>query len=314
MFSQIDFRIHDDKIEVAGQEFLLGELTVDILSISPQEFEAMYALSQNLDEESIQKLHDMLMSKKLFQLILESGKLYPAENYQRIVSDIYSFNETMFWFIDQALMHLKKLDSENYAAALYDFYSQPNLDKMMVNHFRNGAHTFTLFDTIDVRYVPDTIPNQPDTYVIYEVYSVKYLQAFLKMDFMKAIMNGHTIRRCKNCKRFFLLTKGYKTDYCDRPIEGKKNRTCRNQGAKNKAKEKAANNPVIHSYTNAYQRITADKQRGNITVEDWKKAKSKIADLRDMAISGRFSDREVDAQMQSEALYQSLGIVKIGGR
>lgn len=274
----------------------------------------MYALSQNLDEGNTQKLHDMLMNRKLFQLITESSNLYPAEIYQRIVSDIYSFNETMFWFIDQALMHLKKLDSENYAAALYDFYSQPNLDKMMVNHFRNSAHAFTLFDNIDVRYVPDMIPNQPDTYVIYEVYSVKYLQAFLKMDFMKAIMNGHTIRRCKNCKRFFLLTKGYKTDYCDRPIEGKPYRTCRNQGAKNKAKEKAANNPVIHSYTNAYQRITADKQRGNITVADWKKAKGRIADLRDMAISGRISDKEVDAQMQSEALYQSLEIVKKGGR
>ena len=51
MFSQIDFRIHDDKIEVAGQELLLGDLTVDILSISPQEFETMFALSQDLTEQ-----------------------------------------------------------------------------------------------------------------------------------------------------------------------------------------------------------------------------------------------------------------------
>ena len=314
MFNQIDFRIHDNKIEVAGKEFLLGELTVDILSISPQDFNAMYQLSQTLDYGNIQALHNILMNRKLFQLISEREQLYPAETYKRIISDIYSFNQTMFWFIDKGLMHLKKLDSENYAAALYDFYSNPGIDKMMVNHFRNEEHAFTLFDNIDVRYVPDMIPNQPDTHVIYEVYSVKYLQAFLKMDFMKAIMNGHTIRRCKNCKRFFLLTKGYKTDYCDRPIEGNPHRTCRNQGAKNKAKEKAANNPVIHSYTNAYQRITADKQRGNISVEDWRKAKSRIADLRDMATSGRLSDKEVDAQMQSDVLYPSLGIVKKGGR
>ncbi len=313
MFNQIDFRIYNNKIEVAGKEFLLGELTVDILSISPQEFEVMYALSQNLNADNLQKLHSMLMERQLFKLT-DDGREYPPEAYKQIISDIYSFNQTMFWFIDKGLMHLKKLDSENYAAALYDFYSHPSLDKMMVNLFRNERHTFTLFDNIDVRYVPDMILNQPDTYVIYEVYSVKYLQAFLKMDFMKAIMNGHTIRRCKNCKRFFLLTNGYKTDYCDRPIEGKPHRTCRNQGAKNRAKEKAANNPVIHSYTNAYQRITADKQRGNISAEDWRKAKQRIVDLRDMAISGRLSDREVNAQMQSNALYQSLGIVKKGGR
>ncbi|MDD3833555.1 MAG: DUF6076 domain-containing protein, partial [Oscillospiraceae bacterium] len=94
----------------------------------------------------------------------------------------------------------------------------------------------------------------------------------------------------------------------------KPHRTCRNQGAKNKEKEKAANNPVIRSYTNAYQRITADKQRGNISVKDWENAKRKIIDLRDMAVSGLLSDREVDAQMQSAALYPSLGITKKGGR
>lgn len=314
MFRQIDFRIHDDKIEVSGQEFLLGELTVDILSISPQEFEAMYALSQNLDGGNIQKLHDMLMGRKLFQLISQKDNFYPAQTYQQIVSDIYSFNETMFWFIDKALMHLKKLDSENYAAALYGFYANPRADKMMVNHFRHGTHAFTLFDNIDVRYVPDTIPTQTDTYVIYEVYSVKYLQAFLKMDFMKAIMNGHTIRRCKNCKRFFLLTKGYKTDYCDRPIEGKKNRTCHNQGAKNMAKENAANNPIILSYTYAYHRITADKYRGNITEDEWKAAKKRLADLRDMGISSRLTYKEVNDQMKSAVLYPSLGITKKSGR
>lgn len=309
MFSQINFRIHDDKIEVADKEFLLGQLTVDILSISPQEFEEMYALSKDPTANNLKSLHGMLMERELFKLIADD-RAYPAETYRRIISDIYSFNQTMFWFIDKGLMHLKKLDSENYAAALYDFYSHPSADRMMVNHFRNAEHEFTLFDTIDVRYVPAEIPNRLDTYVIYEVYSVKYLQAFLKMDFMKAIIHGHTIRRCKNCKCFFLLTKGYKTDYCDRPIESKPHRTCRNQGAKNRAKEKAANNPVIHSYTNAYQRITADKQRGNISIEDWQKAKSRIADLRDMAISGRLSDKEVDAQMQSEVLYPSLGIAK----
>lgn len=309
MFSQIDFRIHDDKIELAGQEFLLGDLTVDILSITPQEFETMYAFSQDLNADNMNKLHDMLMERKLFQLVTH-GRKHTAEKYKEIISDIYSFNQTMFWFIDNGLMHLKTLDSENYAAALYDFYTHPNLDKMMINHFRNEGHTFTLFDQIHVRYVPDMIPNQPDAYVIYEVYSVKYLQAFLKMDFMKAIMQGHTIRRCKNCKQFFLLTKGYKTDYCDRQIAGRPHRTCRNQGAKNKAKEKASNNPVIKSYTHAYQRITADKQRGNISEEDWKKAKKKIADLRDMAISGLLTDREVEVQMKSAVLYPTLGIAK----
>ena len=112
MFSQIDFRIHDNKIEVAGQEFLLGDLTVDILSISPQKFETMHALSQGSNTDNLKRLHGMLMERKLFQLISD-GRTHPAEKYIEIIGDVYSFNQTMFWFIDNALMHLKTLDSEN---------------------------------------------------------------------------------------------------------------------------------------------------------------------------------------------------------
>ena len=287
------------------------------------------------------ELHTILMIRKLFQNIAqpmpfdEMDKLYefecgekiqqsnhyawreffpPIEKLCDIVDDIYSFNETMFWFIDNFLMKLKKLDSENYAAALYDFYTRPNLYKIMVNPERNNGQSYTWFDTIDVQYVPREVPGDPGHYAIYEYYAVTYLQAFLKMDFMKAIMNGHIIRRCKNCHHLFMLTKGYHTDYCDRPLPGNPKRNCRNQGAKIIAKEKAANNPVIHSYNRAYQRITADKQRGRISVEEWKKAKRRILDLRDETISGKHSDRELDAMLQTEPLYASLNIIRKGGR
>lgn len=319
MFERIDFYIHDNKIEVGGKEFLLGELTADMLDVTPAEFGKMNTLCESIptenDQESMRQLHELLMKRKLFQLISEQDALGTADRYREIVGDIYSFNQTMFHFIDKFVMRLRKLDVKNYAAALYDFYTHPSLDKMMVNFFRDGFHSFTLFDEIEVRYVPREVPASPGRYAVYEIYAVRHLQAFLKMDFMKAIMNGHTIRRCKNCKRFFLLTKGYKTDYCDRPIEGKPHRNCRNQGAKNKAKEKAANNPVIHSYTNAYQRITADKERGNISEEDWRKAKREIIDLKDRAISGGLTDLQLEETMKSKQLYDSLGIVrKRGGK
>lgn len=312
MFQEFDFYIHDESIEVGGSDFLLGELTCDILNITPEEFKKIWSLTEQLKDnqkgDKLAELHAYLMKCRLFQLIGEENKIGSIKQYEQIVSDIYSFNQTMFWFIDRYIMHLKKLDSENYAAALFDFYHSSNLDKMMVNLFRDGTHAFTLFDHVNVRYEPREISGQAGNYAIYEVYSVNYLQAFLKMDFMKAIMSGHIFRRCKNCKRFFLLTRGYKTDYCDRPLADNPKRTCRQQGAKNIAKEKAQNNPVIQSYGRAYRRITADKNRGNITDMEWDMAKRKLADLRDMAVSGRMRDSEVEAEMQSEKLYRSLDI------
>lgn len=318
MFERIDFYIHDEHIEVGGKNFLLGELSADLLNIEPNEFGEICDLSKQLDDDSdqskIKRLHSLLMQRELFQLIAKPNVLGTPMQYRQIVSDIYSFNQTIFRFIDEFLMHLKKLDTENYAAALYDFYHHPSLDKLMVNHFRDELHRFTLFDNVDVRYEPRELPDKPGNYGIYEVYSAKYLQGFLKMDFMKAIMVGHIIRRCKNCKRFFLLTQGYHTDYCDRPLADNPKRNCRNQGAKNIAKEKAENNPVIRSYNRAYQRITADKQRERITVEDWKKAKRKIRDLKDEAITGKYTDQVLEAMLQPEQLYVSLKIVRKGGR
>lgn len=320
MFDRFSFCIHDTQIEFdndTGNVFMLGEHTTNILNVSPNEYIHMRDLSNKYsdgDKNAEAELRSLLLQHKLFQLVSPANRDWPAEKYRRIVDDIYSFNQTMFWFIDKFLMNLKKLDPENYAAALFAFYTDPSLDKMMVSDLQEWRTHFSLFDTVDVRFMPREIPNEPSNYAIYEVYTVETLQAFLKMDFMKAIMAGHIIRRCKNCRRFFLLTKGYHTEYCDRPLEDNPKRNCRNQGAKNTAKEKAANNPVIHSYTRAYQRVTADKQRGRITAEDWTRVKHMIRDLRDMAIAGKYTDRELDELLQSESLYASMNIQRRGGR
>lgn len=318
MFEKIAFRIQGKQIEVEGKIFLLGELTTDILNITPEEFDRLYALSERLgageDRESMKAIYKLLKEHRLFQLLAPRGVWWNADKFREIVSDIYSFNQTMFWFIDHYLMRLKKLDPENYAAALYDFYTDPNLDKMMVNYLRGEKHSFTLFDHIEVRFIPMEIPDKPDNYAVCEVYSSETLQGFLKMDFMKAVMAEHVIRRCQNCKRFFLLAQGYKTIYCDRPLEDNPKRTCRQQGAKNLAKQKAAGNPVLRGYNKAYQRITADKNRGRITEEEWRAAKRTIADIRDMAKAGRLTDRETEARMQPQALYQALNITRRGGR
>ena len=85
-------------------------------------------------------------------------------------------------------------------------------------------------------------------------------------------------------------------------------RTCRQQGAKNIAKEKAKNNPVLQCHNRAYRRITADKRRGNITEIDWRRAKQRLADLRDMATSGRLRDVEIERLTSSDELYAYLGI------
>jgi hypothetical protein len=233
-----------------------------------------------------------------------------AHKYREIVHDIYAFNRTMFWFIDQYLGRLKKLDEKNCAAALYDFLHNPRREKMIVNPISDDGQIFTIFDPVNVQYIPREVPGTSGEFMIFEYYQIEHLQSFLKVDFYHAFKAGHLIRRCKNCHKFFLLTQGFNTVYCDRPIPGRPHRNCRNQGAKNIANMNTKDNPVRREHNRAYGRVNTDCNRGHITIEERDHARNRLIDLRDEGLSGKYTDAELSALMQSEALYKSLGIVR----
>jgi len=229
-----------------------------------------------------------------------------AQRYQNIIHDIYAFNNAMFWFIDRFVKYLDKMDKGNYAEAFYRFSLNETIreDRAFPAY---EARIFTVDDTLLVQYVPRK-KQDGEGFAIYECFKVERLQSFLKLDLYRALMVGHIIRQCKNCRMFFLLTQGFHTEYCDRPIPDRPHRNCRNQGAKNIAKEKTWSNPVLRSYQRAYNRVNTDYNRGRISLEERTRTRAKLVDLRDEAISGKYRDAEVDALMQPGQLYPSLGV------
>jgi len=228
-----------------------------------------------------------------------------SRKYQQLVHDIYAFNNSIFAFIDMFVEELDKMDKTHYAEALYKFSTDGFMqDRMGIPDYEERI--LSVSDALSVQYVPRKTPG--GSHAIYECFHVERLQSFLKLDFYRALMAGHIIRRCKNCKLFFLSTNSIHTKYCDRPIPGKPHRNCRNQGAKNIAKEKARNNPVLRSYQQAYNRVNTDFNRGRITVEERDRARKRLIDLRDEAVSGKHRDAGVDALMQPDCLYPSLKI------
>lgn len=314
MFFEFDVYINKDKIEVSGQEFKLGELTCDILNIKPDEYSDMSDLAKQIKKSpqkaDVQKLYNLLKKRKLFNLIDTYCDVMFAEKYVSIVGDIYAFNQTIFWFIQERLMKMDKLSPTEYANELWNFYTHPRINKMMVNYL-SCEFNFNFFDEVKVKYMPRVLPDDKRNCAIYEIFTIDKLQTFLKMDFMKALSVGHSYRRCKNCNDIFMITQYYKTDYCDKPLKDNPTRTCRQQGAKNIAKEKAENNPIIQTYNKAYRRINADKHRENITASDWERVKERLVDLRDMAMTGKYRDDEFEEITQSKVLYAELGIEKI---
>lgn len=78
-----------------------------------------------------------------------------------------------------------------------------------------------------------------------------------------------SIKRCKNCGKYFTLKGDYATDYCDR-IPDKEKYTCKKIAAIATRKEKLNNNPIIKEYEKAYKRMYARNTNHKITSEEFK--------------------------------------------
>lgn len=105
--------------------------------------------------------------------------------YERILSDIQSFNNTIYNFIDLYLSKLKKLNSNNYASALLNFLNHPNAHKLIANPIKETG-LFTNADSVTLRYIPRETLKGSGEFKIYEYFEVQSLQTLLKTDFYKA--------------------------------------------------------------------------------------------------------------------------------
>lgn len=117
----------------------------------------------------------------------ENWELYykTASLYKPVIDDIFNFNKTMYYFVNDFLSHLKKLDPENFAAAYYDFLTNPMAYKMIANPIMNEYMSYTSADFLEMNMIPKEITDGCGEYVIAEYYHVDRLQSFFKGRFSK---------------------------------------------------------------------------------------------------------------------------------
>ena len=321
MYRTILFYVGKKHIILNEQAFTLGQLTAEILNISPNEYHQLKALLIQSEEEinryrqtkdadhwynanqHLSQLDHHLCHYQLFRLIkdelyspsgaesfltrllqqtLEGFEPVPQEEleyrwaayqeafdtYCSVLSNLSSFNQTICFFIDYYLSALKKLTPENYAAVLYDYLNDPRAAQKMIANPLNGGGLYSNADPVMLRFIPRETDPGTDEYQIYEYYEAYNLQTLLKMDFYRALGAGYVIRRCEYCRRYFLLTKGYHTKYCDRPNPDNPKYTCAQLGYRQTGmKEAAKDDPKKQALLRCYQRLNKDVSRGNLASE-----------------------------------------------
>lgn len=234
-------------------------------------------------------------------------------DYHFIISDIVSFIKTFQNFISLHLQHLKKLDPENYAAALYDFMNREDNYKLIANPL-SGTGLFYEKEPVMLHYVPRETEPGSDEYKIYEQYETHILMTLLKTDFYKALEVGHLLRRCQFCGRYFITTKGYHTKYCDNLAPNRTDVTCRQLAyALGHPKESTADNPISQAYYRCKMRIRQDYTRGRITTKEDKNKLLKKAEeyVFKATISPEISIEELEEQLSTANLCKECNVIRI---
>ncbi|MEI3305517.1 MAG: DUF6076 domain-containing protein, partial [Dysosmobacter sp.] len=77
-----------------------------------------------------------------------------------------------------------------------------------------------------------------------------------------------TVRRCKNCGRWFPQTGRVSAEYCERPVASGQ-QTCREAGAFQQWTKKQSDDPVFKAYRKEYKKRFAWIKAGRITDEQF---------------------------------------------
>ena len=213
---------------------------------------------------------------------LFSGLEYFAESLRNFQGQIQGMLE--FYF-----EKLSRRSSQAYAGAYAAYFADMEAAGELLFPEREFSQSFPA----QICFVPMVHPRETGRVILAEKAEFSYLSHFLYTDFYRGLMTGNAPRRCHNCGRYFLLTAGYNTCYCNRIAPGETERTCRKVGAHRKANHPQGLSPAGMEYRKVYNCLKARKQRGKISRDEWNAAVSQAQTVLDMAERGELSDEEM---------------------
>ena len=190
--------------------------------------------------------------------------------------------------------HISKRTPAGYGTAYLKYYRSMIHGGAVLSPDKEFSQSFDLA----VNFVPVCNPDNRDAVMIGEETQFNSLADLLYTDFYLGLIHGNIPRRCHNCGKYFLLTAGYNTCYCNNIAPGETERTCRKVGApRKKAREKASATPAKKEYTKTYNHLKARKQRGKISIDEWNEGVAKAQAMIDQYDRGALTDEELKEQL-----------------
>lgn len=118
---------------------------------------------------------------------------------------------------------------------------------------------------------------------ICETYEFESVGAFLYHDLFLGIKNNHIPKKCDNCGKYFLISGGKYTNYCDRISPQDETKSCRDIGFRVRYDDKCKTDPIWKTYNRAYKTHYARQMKKKMTVGEFEKWSTLAIDLRTKA-------------------------------
>ena len=305
LFDEINRRVKDF---VPAARNLLAEKTDSAATLAQERLNAVWDIVFTLPVFRDLKMDKEVNYHTFERLMADSEKWAQVQNpnsegramYQGMLVELACFAEHLRNFRGQIggmaeryFEPLKRRNSSAYADAYADFCGQmTSLSAWLLNE------DFEQSFPMQVSFVPMMHPTEKDKIFIAEKAVFNSLTDFLKVEFYRGLAMGNAPRRCHNCGRYFLLTAGYNTCYCNGIAPGETERTCRKVGAHRKeAQGKENRTPAQKEYDRAYNRLKTRKQRGKISTGEWNAAVAEAQELVARSERGELTDEELKRRL-----------------
>lgn len=301
LFDEINRRVREF---VPLARNLLTEKTDSAAALAQEKLNAVWELIFALPVYRDLKMDELCNYHTFQRLMADKEKWAQVQDvtsagyakYQGMLMELICFAEGLRGFrqlidmmVEKYLEPLKHRNSFTYAEAYSCFYPQ-----MLSAGVQIFGDDFEQDIPMEVSFVPMMHPTEEGMVFIAEKATFNSLTDFLQTEFYRGLAMGNAPRRCHNCGRYFLLTAGYNTCYCNNIAPCETVRTCRKVGAHRKeAQGKENRTPAQKEYDRTYNRLKARKQRGKISEDEWNVAVVRAQELVAQSERGELSDEEL---------------------
>lgn len=114
------------------------------------------------------------------------------------------------------------------------------------------------------------------------------------MELFNCIQSGQLPKKCKNCWQYFMMRKGYYTEYCERVASGETDKTCREVRARKTFDEKVKNDPVWLDHQRAYKAHYARMMKKKMTKAEFLAWTDMVLTFRERAAKGEMPFEEYE--------------------